>query len=167
MTSPSGNPVITVTPPDAQAARGVLWAYFGDVASRYYGRPASSEEIAAAMRDEPSDDLRPPHGLLLLARRGGSVLGCAGLRVLPGRVAEVTRVFVVPAARGQGLGSLLLQHLEERARGLGVSVLRLETRRDLTEARYLYARHGYRDVAPFSNGPYAECWLAKPLAARS
>jgi hypothetical protein len=50
-------------------------------------------EVAAAMREEPSDDLALPRGLFLVAREEGAVLGCAGLRLLPGRIGEVTRVF--------------------------------------------------------------------------
>ena len=50
--------------PESAAARQVLRAYFAEVASRYYGRPATDEEVAAAMREEPSDDLTPPGGLL-------------------------------------------------------------------------------------------------------
>jgi ribosomal protein S18 acetylase RimI-like enzyme len=154
---------ITATSPAAGEARRILRAYFDDVASRFYGRPATDEEIATAMREDPSDDLTPPRGLLLVAREKGNVLGCAGLRLLPGNVAEVTRVFVVPAARGQGIGSRLLDGLEEHARQHRVSALRLDTRRDLTEARRLYARHGYREVAPFSSGPYADHWFEKTL----
>lgn len=155
---------ITAMPPDAGPARRALRAYFEDVAGRYYGRPPTEDEIAAAMREEPSDDLAPPHGLLLVAQENDDVLGCAGLRLLPGRVAEVTRVFVVPAARRGGLGSRLISCLEEHARRYGVSTLRLDTRRDLVEARRLYARLGYREVPPFSDGPYADYWFEKTLS---
>jgi GNAT superfamily N-acetyltransferase len=151
-------------PPTADEGRCALRAYFDDVASRYYGRPATEDEIAAAMRDDPSDDLAPPDGLLLVACENGDVLGCAGLRLLPGRIGEVTRVFVVPAARGRGLGSRLLNCLEGHARRHRVSTLRLDTRRDLIEARRLYARHGYREVPPFSHGPYADHWFEKTLS---
>jgi ribosomal protein S18 acetylase RimI-like enzyme len=156
-------PAITVVPPSAGEARQVLRAYFDDVATRYYGRQATEEEIATAMRDDPSDDLEPPHGLLIVARGEGGVLGCAGLRLLPGRIAEVTRVFVVPAARSRGLGSRLLGCLEDHARLHQVSKLRLDTRSDLLEARRLYRRHGYREAPPFSRGPYADHWYEKAL----
>jgi ribosomal protein S18 acetylase RimI-like enzyme len=155
---------IAVTSPVAAEACRILRAYFDDVAGRYFGRPATEAEIAAAMREDPSDDLTPPSGLLLVAREGGNVLGCAGLRLLPGQVAEVTRVFVVPAARGRGLGSRLLHCLEDHARQHRRSTLRLDTRRDLIEARRLYARHGYREVAPFRSGPYADYWFEKTLS---
>jgi GNAT superfamily N-acetyltransferase len=160
---PDPEPVIAVMPPASPAARAALRAYFADVASRYYGRPATEEEIVAAMRAEPSDDLTPPGGLLLVASEGNSVLGCAGLRLLPGRIGEVTRVFVMPAARRRGLGSRLLDHLEAHARDHGVATLRLDTRDDLVEARQLYARHGYAEVRPFSQGPYADHWFEKHL----
>lgn len=155
---------IVVTSPAAEEARRVLRAYFDDVASRYYGRPATGDEIAAAMSEDSSDDLAPPRGLLLVAQEKGETLGCAGLRLLPGHAAEVARVFVVPAARRRGLGSRLLDCLEEHARRHQVSLLRLDTRRDLIEARRLYARHGYREVAPFNSGRYADHWFEKTLS---
>ncbi len=157
-------PIIAITPSTADKAHDVLRAYFDDVASRYYGRPATEDEIAAAMRESPSDDLTPPHGLLLLARENDKVLGCAGLRLLPDQVAEVTRVFVVPAARRRGLGSRLLDCLEDHARRSGVSTLRLDTRHDLTEARRMYASRGYREVLPFNDDKYADHWFEKILS---
>jgi len=42
-----------------------------------------------------------------------------------------------------------------------VTRLRLDTRRDLVEARQLYARHGYTEVRPFSHGPYSDHWFVK------
>lgn len=156
---------IAVTSPGAEEARRILRAYFDEAASRYYGRPATGDEIGAAMSEDPSDDLAPPRGLLLVAKeKGADVLGCAGLRLLPGHAAEVKRVFVVPAARRLGLATQLLDCLEEHALRHQVSVLRLDTRRDLVEARRLYARHGYREVAPFNNGPYADHWFEKALS---
>jgi ribosomal protein S18 acetylase RimI-like enzyme len=156
-------PAIIVVSPAADEARQILRAYFDDVATRYYGRQASQEEISAAMRDDPSDDLELPHGLLVVARGDGNVLGCAGLRLLRGQIAEVTRVFVVPAARGRGLGSRLLDCLEDHARQHRISTLRLDTRSDLLEARRLYARHGYREAPQFNSGPYADYWYEKAL----
>jgi hypothetical protein len=78
-------PAIVVMPPAADEGRRALRAYFDDVASRYYGRPATEDEIAAAMRDDPSDDLAPPHGLLLVAHGNGDVLGCARRRTCGAR----------------------------------------------------------------------------------
>lgn len=114
------------------------------------------------MLEEPSEDLVPPRGLLLLARRGEVVLGCAGLR-LHADVADVPRVHFTSAARGHRLGSRLLFAVEDEARARGLHVLRLDTRSDLIEARRLHTRHGYEEVEPFNADPYAQHWFTKQL----
>jgi ribosomal protein S18 acetylase RimI-like enzyme len=158
---------VTVTPamPGSAEGRAVLTAYFRDIVSRARGREATPGEVDAAMSEEPSDDLRPPGGLLLVARQGQAVVGCAGLRLLPDGLGEVTRVFVQPVARGRGVGSQLMHAVEDAARDCAVTRLRLDTRSDLTEARRLYTRFGYQEVAPFSDERYANLWFAKAIGS--
>ncbi|MCW3048175.1 MAG: hypothetical protein JWO74_2459 [Solirubrobacterales bacterium] len=151
------------THPSSAQARRILRCYFDDVVGRYHGRQATDEEIDSAIRDDPSDDLTPPSGLLLVARERGEVLGCAGLRRLPGGIGEVTRLFVVRSAREAGLGVQLMDELEIHARDLGVRERRLDTRRDLVEAQRLYASIGYEQTAPFNDEPYADVWFRKRL----
>lgn len=163
------DPTIDVVLPDSPDARAALRAYVTDVASSFLGRPATAEEVDDSLRDDPSDHLAPPGGLLLLARLGGAVGGCAGLHLLgddggPGvGIGEVKRVFVEPTARGHGIGRQLMAELERLARGLGGTQLRLDTRHDLVEARAIYSALGYEEVPAFNNGRYAEHWLAKSL----
>ena len=90
-------------PPAAGEVRRALRAYFDEVASSYYGRQATQDEITAAMWDDPSDDLTRLMACFSWRARMATCSGCAGLRLLPGRINEVTRVLVVPAARRQGL----------------------------------------------------------------
>lgn len=163
--SPVGDVLIEVVDPSSGAGRSALWAYIDDVASRWYGRPATDEEVAAALVDDPSEDLAAPRGTFLVGRRGESVVGCAGLRLLADGVGEVQRVFVAPLARGRGLGWRLMCELESLARAQGLRTLRLDTRSDLVEARSLYAALGYVEVPAFNAGQYAEHWLAKDLLA--
>ena len=155
---------IVLSAPDTDDSRWVLRAYFEDLASRHYRRPATGGEIDAAMAEDSSDDLTSPRGLFFLAYRDAGVTGCAGLRMLPGGVGEVTRVFVIPSARRLGLGARLLDEVEQAARTRGLSRLRLDTRSDLREARRLYESHGYLEVLPFNNGRYAEHWFEKTLS---
>jgi ribosomal protein S18 acetylase RimI-like enzyme len=156
---------ITVSPvrPDSRLGAVALRSNFDDIVSRYHGRAATAEEIDGAMHESPSDDLAAPCGLLLVAHQGDAVLGCGGLRLLPSGIGELTRLHVAVKARRRGLASRLLRELGQAARAHRLSSLRLDTRHDLTEARRLYARHGYREVAPFNHGVYAEHWFAKPL----
>ncbi|MEZ0163174.1 GNAT family N-acetyltransferase [Kineococcus sp. LSe6-4] len=154
--------VVTPADPTSSPARAALRAYYDDIVTRWHARPATAAEVDELVAGAGDDRLTPPHGLFLLARRGGEVLGCAGLRVL-GEVGEVTRLHVTAAARGRGVGTRLLRAVEDEARGRGLALLRLETRRDLVEARRLYARHGFTETERFTDDPYAHHCLAKRL----
>lgn len=150
--------------PDASALRR---DYYDEVASRYWQRPATAEEIAEGLDDDGADLLAPPTGRFVVGRYGGEAASCAGLVLTeaaePG-TAELTRVYVRPAFRGTGGGGVLLAAVEEEARACGVRLLRLDTRNDLVEARGLYVKHGYREVPAFHRrNPYAEHWFAKEL----
>ncbi|MFI8004664.1 GNAT family N-acetyltransferase [Streptomyces sp. NPDC086010] len=137
--------------------------YYDEVASRYWGRPATRAEIDEGLTDDGVELLAPPTGEFLVGRYDGRPASCAGLRRAGEGVAELTRVYVRPGFRSTGGGGLLLAGIESAARALGVRRIRLDTRDDLVEARGLYAKHGYREVPAFNQGPYAEHWFAKDL----
>ncbi|MFJ3878134.1 GNAT family N-acetyltransferase [Streptomyces sp. NPDC090077] len=146
--------------PDATALRR---AYYAEVAGRYWERSATEAEIDQGMLDDPADGLVPPTGQFVVGRLDGRPLACGGIRLLDPATAELTRVYVDPRARGTGGGAALLAALEEAARGLGATRMRLDTRTDLVEARALYARHGYREIPAYNSGPYAQHWFEKDL----
>jgi GNAT superfamily N-acetyltransferase len=154
---------ISAVSPTSNDAKDASFRYYDDIVGRYHGRPASRPEILDAQAGYPSDDLVVPLGIFLLARQGGTVLGCAGMRVRPGNIGEVTRVFVEPAARGKGVGRLLMETLERECRELGLDALRLDTRTDLVEARGLYASLGYIEGTAHNTDPYANHWFRKEL----
>lgn len=90
-----------------------------------------------------SDDVR-----VVVAEVRGRPVGCAALR-LDSAYGEVKRMFVVPEARGAGIGRALLAHLETLALANGLQCLRLETGVAQPEALGLYAASGYRRIASF------------------
>jgi GNAT superfamily N-acetyltransferase len=155
--------LVSATLPTSTEAKDVSLRYYEHIVGRYHGRPASPQEILDAQAGYPSDELVAPLGFLLLARQGPTVLGCAGLRVRPGEIGEVTRVFVEPVARGKGVGRLLMEELERKSRELGLNALRLDTRTDLIEARGLYASLGFIEGEAHNTDPYANHWFRKEL----
>lgn len=87
----------------------------------------------ARLRVLPGDpDLQGYH--LLLTRAGS-------------RWARLYSLVVDPAARGRGLGRILLADAEAQARRAGCRGLRLEVRQDNVAANALYATAGYRRLA--------------------
>jgi GNAT superfamily N-acetyltransferase len=60
-----------------------------------------------------------------------------------GRDAFLTELFLVPQARGQGLGSQAMAHVEAVAQEHSARALHLMVRDENVVARRLYARRGY------------------------
>ncbi|MBY8855570.1 GNAT family N-acetyltransferase [Nocardia sp. CA2R105] len=150
--------------PGSLEAAGILRLYLAEMISRFYGRPTDDAEIDRHLAEgHGSDDLTPPTGLLLLARRGGAVVGCVGLRRLDAQTLELTRMFVRPDVRGDGVAAELLGSAELAAREFGARAIRLTTRQDLVEARTLYAKHGYAEIPPYGDDPLADHWFEKKL----
>lgn len=151
--------------PTSAVARAALRAYLVDVADRYYGRPSTEAEVADALAQHPSDDLVRPGGLFLVATRPDvhDAVGCVGLSVVGPGVGEVRRLHVDASFRGRGLGRALMAAVESHADGLGITTLRLDTRRDLVESQALYRSIGYVSSPPHSGGPYADLWFTKTI----
>ncbi|WP_222122122.1 GNAT family N-acetyltransferase [Curtobacterium sp. 9128] len=155
--------IASANPHDPLADR-IVRAYMVDVASRWYGRPATAGEVDRALRDEPYDDLQGTSGVLFVAVDGDEPVGCAGVRFVDG-VAELTKVFTLPAHRGRGVGSRLLCEVEGACRARSIGTLRLDTRAALAEACSLYERSGFERVEPFNDEPYSDRWYCKTLVA--
>lgn len=87
-----------------------------------------------------------PRGGLWLAHANGAGIGCVGLRPLDDETAEVKRMYVDPAWRGQGVGRALMETLIAGARVRRYSTLRLGTLHDMTTAIALYGALGFTPI---------------------
>jgi DNA-binding MarR family transcriptional regulator/GNAT superfamily N-acetyltransferase len=144
--------------PTTPAAEWCIEQYFAELNARFEAGFDPSRTIAAA-----AHELVPPAGALVIARLRERPIGCGALKLHPGAPAELKRMWVAREARGLGVGRRILLELERRAREAGARVVRLETNRALHEAIQLYRNTGYREVAPFSDEPYAHHWFEKHL----
>jgi GNAT superfamily N-acetyltransferase len=89
----------------------------------------------------------PPHGVFLVIRDDeGRAVACGGIARFDDARGEVKRMYVVPDARGQGLGRRLLEELERHAAALGYTALVLETGDRQPEALGLYASAGFERI---------------------
>ena len=111
---------------------------------------AQQQELAESYAGE--NDIGPardasmfvePHGVFLVVRDDdGKAVACGGIARFDETRAELKRMYVVPDARGRGLGRRVLDELEAAARRLGYTGVVLETG-TRPEALGLYASAGY------------------------
>ena len=95
----------------------------------------------------------PPGGAAFLAGEGA---GFVGVHRLDDHVAELKRMYVVPAARGAGVGRALAVAAVEEARRLGYRRLRLDTLSSMEAAVRLYLDLGFTDIPPYRDNPIPE-----------
>ncbi len=145
---PFGSPV---TQPMAEAQQTEL-------TERHRGSPGSGAMPSPGY-------FQPPHGTFLVAYVDGEPAGCGGVGRLDETVGGLRRMYVLPAHRGKGLGRALLVELENAARALGYTAIRLETGNEAVEALDLYTSSGYERIpcwGPFATDPKSRCF-EKPL----
>ena len=91
-----------------------------------------------------------PRHAFFVAERGGVLLGGGGIGPLQGgapEVCELRKMYLLPAARGLGLGRRLLDACLAAARARGYRRCYLETMCSMTDAQRLYERAGFARLA--------------------
>ena len=101
-----------------------------------------------------------------MAYRAGAPIGTGALKDAGAAPPEIKRLWVSVEARGLGVGRRLLEALEAAAVDGGADRVRLDTHRALTEAIAMYRVHGYVEIEPYNQEPFAHHWLEKRLAPR-
>ncbi len=133
-----------------------------EIVVRYGGLDDGELGLTAAMFDRPN-------GAFVVARRGdaaGPPLGGVGVRALRPRVGQVRRLWVHPEARGHGIARALMGGIEDAARALGLTDLRLGTGDRQPEAVALYESDGWQRVRLGKDGrpvPSRHIWFTKLL----
>lgn len=130
---------------------------------RRYGGPDATP-LDPAMFDAPD-------GHFLVGYSGGIAVAMGGWRRRPDvaalggtSVAEIKRMYVVPAAQRRGHARAILAALEESARSSGADVMVLETGAEQPEAIALYESAGYVPIPGY--GLYRDSPLARYLGKR-
>lgn len=112
--------------------------------------------------DPAATSMMPPNGVFFVAYQGGAPAGCGGLKG-HGDWGEVKRVWVSPDARGHGLAKQIMTRIEETARTMGMTKLRLDTNSALPEAVAMYPRLGWHEIERFNDDPYPDHFFEKAL----
>ena len=91
----------------------------------------------------------PPRGAFYLVEHDGRVVAMGGLRRSEDGIAELKRVYVRPAGRGQRLGEAITRRLLADARAFGYRTVRLDTLPFMHAAQAVYESLGFVDCAPY------------------
>ena len=142
----------------AEPGVGLIRAMSDEIGALY---PIGLE--APGMPTATPSDLGPPGGTFLVGWRDGAAVCCGGVKRLPDSACEIKRMYVVPAARSQGVARALLVALEDAARQLGYATARLDTGAKQPHAQALYESAGYRPIGNFNANPVASFWGEKVL----
>jgi GNAT superfamily N-acetyltransferase len=104
-----------------------------------------------------------PNGSFVLVRVETEPIACGALRRLSRDIGELRRMWVGPAWRGRGAGRLLLGALEDLAKEMQLTELRLDTNRKLGTAIALYRSAGFVEVQRYNDNEFADIWMSKGL----
>ncbi len=109
----------------------------------------------------------PKGGIYLAVSERDEVVGCIAFRPIPevgDRTCELKRMYVVPGARGIGLGRLLAHRVIDAARGTGYGVMKLDTSSTMIAAQALYTSLGFVPCEAYNADPEpGTLWFAKTL----
>jgi ribosomal protein S18 acetylase RimI-like enzyme len=114
-------------------------------------------------RDLPAIYRTP--GALLIADRGGQPAGCIGLVPCSNdRTAEVKRLYIRPAWRGNGIARILMNHAHHHAAEHGITRLILDVLPARTAVVSFYRRLGYTETEPFgTESPITMIYMERPV----
>jgi len=114
---------------------------------------ALNEELSAAYPEPGAthfnlapEEVSGSQGAFLVVCQAGVPVGCGAVRRVDQVTGELKRMYVAPAARGQGLGRRLIEALETEARSLGLRRLILETGIRQAAAQALYRSRGFETI---------------------
>lgn len=127
-----------------------------------------------AYYDEATDHLyelfsQTARSTYFVAEINGEVLGGGGIfptEGLPADTVELVKLYLLPPARGRGVGKGLINHCIQAARDNGYARVYLETTDELTQAIPLYERLGftYLEEALGNSGHFGcQIWMIKSV----
>jgi putative acetyltransferase len=123
--------------------------------------------------DETTDHLfevfKTPKSIYYVAEVDGKIIGGSGVfptANLPVGTCELVKLYLSPAARGKGIGKLLLERSIEAAKQFGYKKMYLETMPELIVAIPMYEKSGFTYLkGAMGNSGHTGCdiWMIRDL----
>ena len=119
--------------------------------------------------DNLSEVFKTPNSIYFVAEADGVLLGGGGIyptHNLPAGTCELVKLYLSNAARGKGIGKLLMEKCFIAAKDLGYKKMYLETMPELNIAVPMYEKMGFTYLqSPQGNSGHGGCdiWMIKDL----
>ena len=133
----------------------------------------NADHPGTAYYEEETDFLytvfQTPGSAYYVAEKESIVIGGAGIfptNGLPPSVCELVKMYILPEARGIGLGRKLMAACFEAAKVKGYKQVYLETKSELKTAVIIYEKYGFRYLpAPLGNTGHFGCelWMIRDI----
>jgi GNAT superfamily N-acetyltransferase len=143
------------TPADQATVRALVLAGLAD----HWG------EVDASLNPD-LDDIAAAYagGCTLVAEVDGAIVGTGTVVPRDALTAEIVRMSVARAARGRGIGRLLVDRLARRAADLGATRLVLETTADWHDTVAFYRSCGF-EITHYDDGRFGrDAWFERRLS---
>ena len=114
---------------------------------------------------------RQPGSIYYVAEVNGELIGGAGIFPSPGLpdgTCELVKMYLSPAARGKGIGKMLIDKALEFAGEAGYRNVYIETMPELRKAMSVYEKFGFKYLdGPMGNTGHFGCeiWMLKELTS--
>ena len=123
--------------------------------------------------DDATDHLfelfQPSSGTYYIATVNNEVMGGGGIYHtdgLPENTCELVKMYLLPSARGKGIGKMIINHCLQKAKEQGFENVYLETMPELEQAIKVYEKFGFDYLdGPMGNSGHFGCskWMLKNL----
>ena len=153
-----------ITPADDAAVAAVIRQVMPEFGASGPGFAINDPEVDAMFRA-----YQGPKAKYFVVDGHGKVHGGGGFNALKGgdgSICEVQKMYLLPSARGTGVGYKLLDTIINQARAAGFRHCYLETLGNMTAARALYAKFGFKPLsAPMGATGHHGCdaWYSRDL----
>ncbi|WP_207510279.1 GNAT family N-acetyltransferase [Longitalea luteola] len=154
----------TIQPADNQALAVIIRNALTEFGANKPGTvyyDASTDALYELFRQQGS--------IYYIAEVDGVLIGGAGIYPSPGLPAdtcELVKMYLSPAARGQGIGKMLIEKALQFAREAGYRKVYIETMSELRKAMSVYEKFGFKYLdGPMGNTGHFGCgiWMLKSL----
>lgn len=116
-----------------------------------------------ASTDHLSNIFQKEKSAYWVAEMDGKIVGGGGIYPtdgLPGDTCELVKMYLLPEARGRGLGRTIIERCLQQAREFGFARIYLETMPELKLALHVYEKFGFTYLcSPMGNSGHFGCDL--------